>query len=114
MNWYHNTNIEEMQLNFIELARLTDYVISRNNILEGIETLTKQWSDNFETIKETAEDLKEYTDDLVTLKRELAEERSVWNERKAFFFTFHSFIIPFHSLFPFLHFKHSEAGRLEV
>jgi small-conductance mechanosensitive channel len=75
--------ILRLQQDYDELSRLTDYVISRNNVLEGIESLTNQWENNLEQIKEYTEDLKSRTSDLVEMKRELAEERNAWVDRRS-------------------------------
>ncbi len=72
-----------LQQDYDELSRLTDYVISRNNVLEGIENLATQWQNNLDQIKEYTDDLKLRTTDLVDMKRDLAEERNSWVSRRS-------------------------------
>lgn len=75
--------IHALQQGYNDLSRLTDYVISRNNILEGIESLEQQWQNNVAQIEEYTGYLKEHTEDLVEMKRALAEDRSAWLTRRS-------------------------------
>jgi len=79
----NDPRIYTLQQDYRDLSRLTDYVISRNNILEGIESLETQWQTNLEHIKEYTENLKSRTNDLVSMKRELAKERNEWLSRRS-------------------------------
>ncbi len=79
----NDPEINTLQQDYNELSRLTNYVISRDNILEGIESLSTQWQSNLTHIKEYTESLKKRTNDLVEMKRDLAEERNEWLSRRS-------------------------------
>ena len=58
-----DTEILALRDQFNELSRLTDYVLARDNVLEGIKTLELKWRDQLEDVSQYADELKVRTND---------------------------------------------------
>ena len=78
-----DTEIERLSDQFEDLTRLTEYVLNRANVLEGIKTLESKWGDQLDDVTDYADELESRTNRIIELKKELSEARAGWVSDKS-------------------------------
>ena len=76
----HETN--SYQKDFDDLTNLTNYVLEREQIFSGTQSLIEQWGGKIDGIGSLAEEIKARADELIQLKKTLSLERGLWTKKQ--------------------------------
>ena len=65
-----------------QLSRLTNYILARNNVLEGIKGIESKWRDQMADVVDFADKIESATNTVIELKKTLAEQRAGWVDNR--------------------------------